>query len=82
MGVSGWISVRDRMPDDGQRVLCCLMEGPEEPRTPFYVIARKGRGRQVLGWFLGNGSVETVGDDDPNAWWMPLPDAPEGDGAK
>ena len=72
-----WISVKERMPKDGERVLVCLTEGPLHPPSPFYVIARKTREVEALAWYRADGSVGMVTSDEPRAWWMPLPDAPE-----
>ena len=69
---TGWISVEDRLPADGKRVLVAFDTGPRETDWDFAIMHRHpGK------FWLGNaGRV-----DDRRAWnpithWRPLPEGP------
>lgn len=68
-----WISLGERMPQDGERVLLCQRE---DPHSAFFVVARKARGENVLVWLSGTGTVCSVTPNDEQSWWQPLPEAP------
>ena len=71
----GWISVKDRMPEDGKFVLVCNDDG-------HMMIAKYES--EVLRWEYKYINYDwDVWDDEeqgPVCWWMPLPKAPEVEG--
>lgn len=60
---SNWISVKDRLPEEGSEVLACLS-------NPYSVFtADYNRGYFDLLGYLGNGKEQVT-------HWMPLPEPP------
>ena len=66
--VKEWISVKDRLPEDGEIVLVCGIRGG------VYTAVFNKPG-QYRGWHKLNSKSHYC---DPT-YWMPLPDAPKGD---
>jgi hypothetical protein len=66
-----WISVEDRLPEDGTRVLCWYQyyHYGKEAITPEY-----GIGYYWKGW----GGEVACGKDCKVLYWMPLPEPPKG----
>ncbi len=90
--MNGWIAVKDRLPEDGQRVLCHL------PRNTIHLPGKTGATEErhvvimrfALDFFVKNPS-KTGHTGSPHFWlgegssnrffhevdhWMPLPEAP------
>jgi hypothetical protein len=76
---SGWISVNDRMPEDGQEVMVCV--NYDDGSDPYVMVDRWAMNREdPLG--MGGPTVETGFEWDNNdhhdvSHWIPLPQPPE-----
>lgn len=70
----GWISVKDRMPDNWERV---FVHGSRDHEIAYYQIAPGGRdGKKASKWYDGDDEVFNI------THWMPLPAAPAADGGE
>lgn len=84
--VPGWISVKDRMPPDGDEVLVCV--DYDDGSEPYVMVDRWVMNREdPIG--MGGPTIETGFEWDNNdpldvSHWMPLPAAPStsGEGGK
>ena len=70
--IGGWISVKDRMPEDSRYVLVCNDDGK-------YMIAFYSK--ESIDWYYKYTNYDfdlwDVHEQGPVCYWMPLPTAPE-----
>lgn len=64
--LTGWISVKDRLPETDDRVLVCT-------------VTKKGRQNIITGDYATRSKVWVCGMNMNVTHWMPLPEPPEGE---
>lgn len=76
-----WISVKDRLPDDGQRCLCCQViayNGTGYHGLYYFHISKVSEsGQRIENAFWGNDSEWGDYFMDNITHWMPLPELPK-----
>lgn len=71
-----WVNVEERLPEEGESVLC-IVNGKPRKNITLCEAYQLGVWCKEDGWLIDEypewRDVEVL-------WWMPLPDAPEGEG--
>lgn len=75
MKQAGWVSVKDRLPEEGERVLATDGDFVGEAYLMDYHPVPGVFGRY---WYRSYGANWSLVSDKPVTHWMPLPEPPEG----
>ncbi len=78
-----WISVKDKLPDEGESVIVAhLWEGKgslSPPRTHFVWFAKRGCAEATIRWERADGLSADYKFYGNVTHWMPLPNPPTGE---